>query len=222
MKKIGFILLVLIVAVLMVFFIIRDRDSGIIGEQRIIELSGDDRTTESIAELKELNNSSYNEEEAIGHFIKMGFSWKSIADVTKDNQDYQYAIEAYKKAEDLAGDTNILPINNIGLIYEILGDYALAEEQYLRALDISPAEFDTNKRLFDLYRYKLDKSPEEIIGLLDRALARAVEKAPLLQLKAGYLKDTGDYQGALDIYESLVDNYPQFQVFIDELEDKLK
>lgn len=221
-KRLVIILSILAVIVLAIILISEKPSSSVIGERRLAELSSDDRVTSSVEELNNLIASAYLDEEAMGYFIKMGFSWKSIADVTKEEQDYQYAIEAYRKAENLAAQGNILPINNIGVIYESLGKYNLAEAEYLKALAISPVEFDTNKRLFDLYRYKLDKDSVEIIALLDKALATAVEKAPLLQLKAGYLKDMGDYQGALDIYEILVENYPQFQVFIDELKEKLK
>jgi len=223
MKKIlGIIFLILLAVILFFVFNSNKTTVNIIGEKRLVELSNDDRVSMPLEELNKLNSSNYSEEDAMEHFIKMGFSWKSIADITRQDQDYKYAIEAYKKAESLATEGNILPVNNIGNIYEILGEYDLAEDQYLKALAMSPVEYDTNKKLFNLYYYKLDKSSDEIIALLDNALETAVEKAPLLQLKASYLKDIGDYKGALEIYESLVENYPQFTVVIDELKNKLK
>ena len=220
-KALGIILLILAIGILFFVFNNEKSDGNIIGEKRLAELASNDSVSAPLGELSTLNALEYTEEEAVGHFIKVGFSWKSIADVTKENADYEYAIEAYKKAETLSTDTNILPTNNIGVIYEILEKYDLAEQQYLRALEMSPVEYDTNKKLFDLYRYKLDKDSTEIIALLDKALETAVEQAPFLQLKAGYLKDIGQYQEALDIYESLVEGYPQFQVIIDELKAKL-
>ena len=220
MKKIFFISSVILLAVL--FYIFYSINNVDLAKKRIRELESDARVTSLLGEIKSLTDKGYDKNTAIEYYLTSGFFWKSIGDITIDNRDYNLAISAYKEAIKYANNTNIVPLNNLGNIYELLGDYNLAEEQYLSALKISPVEYITHKQLVDLYFYKLKKDKKEVIDLLDKAITYAVDKAPLLQLKGWYLRNMGFKNEALEVYLLLVKDHPQFQAVIDELKTEIK
>lgn len=189
--------------------------------ERIAILESDTRLSSALADLKKIKAENIIPNEEVLYYNRLGLAWKSVAEITRDNQDFMLAAEAYKKAVEYSQGTNIVPIINVGTMYELTGDYAQAEKYYLQAQAVNYVEFEPHKRLVDLYTYKINKNPEEVVAMLDKAIESAVDKMPLVQLKAIYLKEKGRYQESLEVYETMVKSMPQVQSIIDELKKKI-
>lgn len=189
--------------------------------ERITTLEQDQRYDLALRDLKKIKAETINNDERVLYYTRLGLAWKSVAEISKDNQDFSFAAEAYKKAMEASEGTNVVPIANVGTMYELMGDYQEAEKYYLQARSVSIVEYDPTKRLVDLYTYKVDRDPQEVVALIDESLKLAVEKAPFLQLKAVYLKERGLYEQALEVYQIMEKDFPQVKSNINELRLKI-
>lgn len=190
--------------------------------QRIAQLEQDDKYTVALQDLKKIKAETIQPDAKVLYYIRLGLAWKTVGEISRDNQDFNFSIAAYQKAVEFSENKNIIPIINIGAIYEIMGDYAQAEKYYLQARDVNTVEYEPYKRLVDLYTYnKINKDPKDVIVMLDAAIDSAFDQMPLLQLKAIYLKEKGMYEEALKIYEIMAQKNPQFKAAVDELRLKI-
>lgn len=187
------------------------------GSARIAILEKDSRYATAVSDLKKIRAEDIMPDEKVLYYIRLGLAWKTVAEISRDNQDFMYAADAYKKAVEYSDGKNIVPIVNVGVIYEIIGDYSQAEKYYLQARSVNIAEYDPTKRLVDLYTYKIDRDPKEVVVLIDESLKLTVEKGLFLQLKAVYLKEKGLYEQALEVYQIMEKDFPQVKSNINDL-----
>lgn len=217
----GFLLVILLLAGLVYWLGPKQSNTDQKELDRIAILEEDQRYEIALVDLKKIKAETVNHDERVLYYIRLGLAWKSVAEISKDRQDFMFAVDAYQKAAEFADGKNIIPIANIGTMYELMGDYQEAEKYYLQAREINIAEFDPTKRLVDLYTYKIDRDPQEVVALIDKSLQAAVEKASFLQLKAVYLKEKGLYEQALEVYQIMEKDYPQVKSNINELRLKI-
>ncbi|MEA3272731.1 MAG: tetratricopeptide repeat protein [Patescibacteria group bacterium] len=159
-------------------------------------------------QLKDDYNSAINAEEKMKNseilapYISAGFYWKILADNTGEKLFYKKAVNAYLDAIEKFGMGYYIPYANLAGVYQSLGDFEKAEGMLKKALLIVPGESPLYIRLVELYRYDMNKSPEEILAVYDNGMGRVLSTLALVVSKANYLKDIGRKQESLELFEA--------------------
>ncbi|PIR92479.1 hypothetical protein COU01_01335 [Candidatus Falkowbacteria bacterium CG10_big_fil_rev_8_21_14_0_10_44_15] len=157
--------------------------------------------------------------------IIIGNSWKGLGDQTQDKFFYQKSLAVYQEGIKLFGEKNVLVYWNAGKVAEYLEDYNLAESYYRQSIAISPSYEDPYRNLADLYRFKMNKDPKDIIAVYDEGMEATAGNASLFLDKCSYLRLSANYAEALACYKILSKNYPDnsgYKEVIQELESKIK
>jgi Tfp pilus assembly protein PilF len=151
---------------------------------------------------------------AIRHFkkainLKPGFAAavNNLGTVYFDKGDYDAAIANFKIVlEDLLYATPHFAYYNLGRAYFMKKEYALAEEYFLKALEIEPRFVEPLVELGRLY-IVLDRKPEALA-----ALKSAVEQSPEMARAYYFLAEvqrmSGNTVKALQAYEKVVELVP--------------
>ncbi|MBW2177268.1 MAG: tetratricopeptide repeat protein [Deltaproteobacteria bacterium] len=126
-------------------------------------------------------------------------------------KDWHSAIKTFKPLEgNLLYATPHYPLSNLGLAYYSLGNYPMAEEYYLRALDIEPNFIIALRGLGRTY-IALVKIPQAV-SVLERA-AREAPAWPELYMDMGEAyKLAGQYTKALLAYNKVSDLAPNSEI----------
>lgn len=187
------------------------------------KLLGDERTRRDYEKILERAKKLEKNPNDIEQYTGLAFNWKSIGDNLGDKQFYYKALEAALEGLDRIPRHALLNMNT-GNLYKEVGDYGKAEKYYRKAIESAPGDPQTYLLLIDLYKYNLKKSEDEIVKVYQEGLARLVSTLPLINSFAGYLRDTGQKQRALDFYRELgkamPDNQP-YKIAIQELEGEI-
>jgi len=170
------------------------------GQPELAEYAGN-----VINELNEFEEGSENFEQ----YLALGLAWKGLADRTRDNNHYQQALNVYESAIDSSERKNTIALMNGGNMSIYLGDYQKAEKYYNEAVNLTPGDAVPYLKLMELYRYKMRKSADEIIQMLDRGIKKMFYPLILILRKASYLKEIGRYEEALKVYKDLVAGNPE-------------
>jgi tetratricopeptide (TPR) repeat protein len=88
--------------------------------------------------------------------------------------------------------TNILALNNAGEIYSDLGNYQKAEEFWLKLVEDYPTEPSFYRKLGNLYRYRLNKTPAQIEEFFQKGLEQTDNHIDLLSWLVNYFLEIGD------------------------------
>ncbi len=160
-------------------------------------------------------------------YIDLGLSWKTLGDLspTDKNVFYQKARDAYQAGAQRFGTKNIIFYLNDGKVAELMGDYAGAEANYKKMIEISAGDESGYINLATLYDYKLHKTPAEILAVYNQGIAKLFNPIAVVGARGTYLRRIGDFQNALPDYELLVKNYPNNQGYkdiVEELKAKIK
>lgn len=135
-----------------------------------------------------------------------------------DKAAYDRAIAAYKEAATISHYSNWIPYYNLGDVYRRAGDFNRAENAYNNALKISNGgQLNAYLAKAEMYRYQLNKSPEEIKAVYEEAMAKSDDLDNAQVAYAAYLKEIGDNSAALKYYQALLKTYPDNQVFKDQV-----
>jgi len=146
---------------------------------------------EFVDRVKEVENREPEKDKEIEYYLELGLAWKSLADRTRDKDHYQKALEAYEKGIKASGRKNTVLLNNAGNMAVYLEDYKKAAEYYEESISISPGDAESYIRLANLHQEYLKSSPEAIIGIYDRGIARMLNPDILEQRKRMYLESIG-------------------------------
>lgn len=136
-------------------------------------------------------NKLNEDKQRVESYSTLGLYWKSLADRSQKPEHYREALKIYQQAIDLTLHKNTLFMVNAGHMAEYLKDYNLAESYYKEAISVAPGDAVPYYDLVNLYRWKMKKSPEEIIAVLDEGISRMVNPKPLQALKDEYLEQIG-------------------------------
>lgn len=160
-------------------------------------------------------------------YVDAGLYWKSIAErigAPNNKIFFKRSLQVYEQGIEKFGKGNILFYHNGGALAEHLNDFAKSESYYRQEIAISPNDEMGYIDLFQLYDFKLHKSKEEALPILDSGIKTLLNPASLVSVRATYLRRVGDYKNALSDYELLSKNYPTNQGYKDiiaELKAKL-
>ena len=103
----------------------------------------------------------------------------------------QMALEWYKSA--LKTDpTNVLALNNMANIYDELGNFAESEKAWLLLIEVYPYKTQFWRSLGYLYRFKMNKSSEEIEALFARGLKETNNDGDIANWLLTYFLETGN------------------------------
>ncbi len=158
-------------------------------------------------------------------YLSLALDWKSIGELSGDEVFFQKALEVYEQGIEKFGEKNILFYLNGGKVAERLADFDKAERYYKKAITISSADESGYLNLVDLYRYKLNKPPREIIKIFEEGEKNMANAAALTAARASYLLWAQDYAEALKYYKILSEMFPAnagYKQIIGELEGELK
>lgn len=185
-------------------------------------LATDPRTADSYQLLLKGEERISREQDNPEGYLTVGLAWKSIGDLTGNREYLVRAKDTYERGVLLFGDRNVIVTLNAANLNRELGEYVRAEELYREAIRVNPGGTDGYLGLVELYRYNLQKEPNEIIDVYRQALAAVLDNAELVQNLAFYLKDVGRYADALSYFELLEKKYPgQFASVVDEINQKI-
>lgn len=157
-------------------------------------------------------------------YMSLGFNWKGIGEVTKDDKYLKKAIAAYNQVIKRWGNAAYLPFVNRANVYIDLKDYARAEEDFKVALEIGPGEQNIYISLADLYKNYMNKDSQTIKAVYEKGIKTVVGGGNLVVSYASYLEEIGDYKEALKYYTMLEQAYPAnpgYDEVIKELEAKV-
>ncbi len=160
-------------------------------------------------------------------YVDLGLSWKTMGDLSLKNKDifYQKARDAYQAGAQRFGTKNVIFYLNDGKVAELMGDYADAEANYKKMIEISAGDEAGYISLATLYDYKLHKTPEEIVAVYNQGIAKLFNPIALVSARGTYLRRIGDYKNALADYQLLVKYYPNndgYKAIVQELNAKIK
>lgn len=164
-------------------------------------------------------------EDEVPLLVSIGFDWKSLGDLTKDNFFYAKALEAYQKGIDKSEGKNIAFYWNAGKVAELMGNFTLAENYYKQAIQIAPSYGETYNYLADLYIHRLNKSQDEILAVYTDGLKGTGGDANVYLSQCSYLRSVNRTKDALDCYKILLSGYPKnegFAQIVKELTAALK
>lgn len=177
------------------------------------KLEGNAEALKIFRQMQELRQKSEekNHDEA-GLLVSLAFEWKSLGEVTQDNFYFQKALEVYKIGIDKFGTKNVPFYWNGGKVAELMGDYTQAEYLYKEAIRIAPVYPEAHLFLTELYQYKLNKSPVEVLAAYAEGLKATQGEANVYLSQCSYLKRV-DKPKAIECYQVLVDNLPNGEMY---------
>lgn len=160
-----------------------------------------------------------------GLYLDAGLEWKGLGDMLQDKRFLVKSLAIYEDGAERFGESNILFYLNAGKVAESMGEFEKAEKYYRRASAISPLDETPYMYLADLFVYKLKKSKNEILAVFAEAEVVVGDRFSIVWARGSYLRDVGDYAGALKDYEILVKSFPDrtgYKQIVAELKAKLK
>lgn len=150
-------------------------------------------------------------------YFDTAIDFKILGDATKDTNYYLVGVEIFEKSADVFGKENSAVWLNWGGFLVLTKDYKLAEEKYIRGVELFPQEAKFYLALAYLYEVVV-KPDSEIVKVYERGLAtKETDKAIIIIDYAAYLKRAGNYELALHYYTQLSKAYPNEQSFKNEI-----
>lgn len=139
-------------------------------------------------------------------FVRAALEWKTIGEaiVAQDPRSKKYALRQalhyYELAIEKFGETNAMLFGSVGDVYKSLEEYEEAEKYYTQAIQLEPGNPLHYTKLAELYQYRLQKPPEEVLAVYARALDRLIYGGDaILRTRAVYYEELGRLrEAALD------------------------
>ncbi|NQU83149.1 MAG: hypothetical protein HQ536_00395 [Parcubacteria group bacterium] len=205
MKKIIFIILVFVVLGGGIWGILRWNDTRSFKqeEEKMLALIASNELRDDYDEARKAEAKIKETPDILLPYIQAGFAWKILADSTREEVFYKKATDVYKQAIDHFEMQYYMPYANLASIYQTLGEFEKTEEMLKKALQIVPGEAPLYTKLAELYHYDMNKTPEEVLAVYDEGIERGLSAIPLMIAKAAYLRDIGQLEESIVIYEEI-------------------
>jgi len=187
-------------------------------------LSSNPQTKDAYQVIKQRQEQIKKDENNYDAYMSLGFYWKGIGEVTKNNDYLERSVDAYDKVIKRWGTKAYLPFLNRANVFILLGQYGKAETDLKIASEIDPGEQSLYIALADLYKDYMKKNDAEIRAVYETGMQRVVGGGNLVLNYASYLNGIGDYKEALKYYKMLSQAYPSNTGYLDlvkELEGKI-
>ena len=123
--------------------------------------------------------------------------------------DLQGAKEAYEKGVNLENDNAIMH-NNLGNVYRDLGDYAKAEAEYRRAMELNAKLTTPYSNLASIYQYNLGK-PETVLAIYESGIKSIPEYIDFYNSIALLYEQQGLKDKAIDAFKRALKVQPSNQ-----------
>ena len=143
-------------------------------------------------------------------YLQQGINYETAGDLSRAIKSYEYAA--------LVDKTAYIPYSNLGSIYMTLDEFERAEESFKRALSLDPQAVNVYRKLYDLYKYDLNKPQRFMRPFLADAIKATDNNIDIVKLYAFYLEEINDPVPALAIWKSFLEAEPGNKVY----EDKIK
>lgn len=151
--------------------------------------------------------------------ISLGFAWKGLGDATKDNYFLKQALNIYQQGINRFGSQNVIFYWSAGSVASSMEEFELAEKHYKKAIAAAPSYVEGYTYLADLYRFKLKKTPDEIIKVYGDGIKATDGSLQLILDKSSYLRSIGRYEESLEGYKILSKQYPNNRGFEDVIRE---
>lgn len=160
-------------------------------------------------------------------YMAAAFRWKSLGDATGEREFYLRSLEIYNEAIQRTDFGRYILTLNAGNVARLLGDFELADKYYLSAMQLNPGEAGTYLTRAEMLKNNLKADREDIKNFYKQSLEVLIgrEYLRLASDYAGYLKEIGDLNLALDQYKLLrtvIPNDRSYAEAIEEIENLLK
>ncbi len=220
LPAIGSLVLAALVAVGVVFGIPILREAA--AERTLLaKIEGNKDANEAYDSVKKAVEGRTRDPKNAAWYVQEANGWILIADLLDDQLARRHAIAADERAVAAFGKGNALIVVNLGNAYRDAGRYADAERTYRTAIETNPGDPRAYEELVGLYRLKMGKPPEAVIGVFKEALTKLLDNERMVQLLAEYLVVIGRERDALQYYGLLQKRYPgQFDQIVRDLEAK--
>lgn len=166
-----------------------------------------------------------NDKERVESYATLGLAYKTLADRAQDDKYYKKALDVYVEAIDLTERKNTLFLINAGNMSIYLKDYEKAEDYLKEAITVAPGDMEPYVKLGELYRYKMNKTVDEVAAVYDEGSKKMLSPAPLILKKISYYKEIDQYKKALAAYKDFVKDNEELQekykTQMEELEKKV-
>jgi len=146
-----------------------------------------------------------------------GLGWAVAGNIKKAVNDYQGAEELYLEGLKNVPKSDVLCSNLGDLYYHFIEDYEKAEKYYLAAVELKPTVLANYLELAIMYRVRL-KDKEKAINILKTGLENNPESKELLIGLASAYKKYNMMAEAKEIWQGLVEKYPENENYRKELE----
>lgn len=129
--------------------------------------------------------------------LTIGSIKQQVADYAGAEQAWLLAVKLQPKAYP--------PYGNLGHLYfRYLQDYPRAEQAYLKAIENSPQQALYYGELYQVYRYFYKNDTSAAEDILIKGLAVNPDSIDLMMELAGYYKDTGEKQKAIEWFDKII------------------
>ena len=153
-----------------------------------------------------------------------GFNFQGVLEIgliKKNVGDYEGARDAWEYLGKKR-PKNSISFGNLGDLYaNFLNDPRRAEEAYRKAIENDPQDINYYIGLSDVYRYLLPDEKEKAEEVLLEGISQNGDDTTLLNYLAGYYRDEGMVEQAIEYYEKSLAKEPGNEAVQREL-DRLK
>ncbi len=160
----------------------------------------------------------------------MGNFYRTLENYPKAEECYLKAKEHFTEMFDRNPDAHRLDysriLNTMGFFYYTIHDYARAEEYYLLSLEHRMLLYDRNPGVYGSYvaqvqinlslLYSATQDYDKALEAIDKAIALTPEDAETYDTKGEILLKTGDTEGALKMWEKVLELYPDILSHIED------
>lgn len=162
-------------------------------------------------------------DEAVKYIVKNPsdyVGWTVAGNMKKSANDYYGARDVYLQGlkNVPAKNTDVLLSNLADLYYHFIKDYEVAEEYYLRAIEIKPMNLQNYIELSIMYRVEF-KDQDKAIGVIKKGLENNQNNKELMIHLANTYKKFSMLDEARNIWNELIKTYPENEEYKKELEN---
>ena len=131
-------------------------------------------------------------------------NWMSVANIKNFFNNYEGARDAWEYAKYLNNDNSAVYYNLGNLYGGYLKDYKLAEENFLKAIELEKKNVNYYIGTADFYWNFYTGKKGEAGNILEEGMKEMPDDISLLSYAAGYYKNTGNKERALALYNKVL------------------
>jgi len=143
--------------------------------------------------------------------------WAVAGNVKKAANDYEGAEALYLAGLENIPDNAVLYSNLADLYYHFMEDYQKAEQYYLKTIELKPDHLQSYLDMSILYRVKFNNQ-DKAVNILKQGLEQNPQNKELMVGLANVYKKFNMINEAKEVWQELIDLYPENDLYKKELE----